>query len=67
MWQDKHFSRFSWRFQHLLSTILLTKSRGEIVDNYEGGNFEFRYIFCPFTKLNLNRNGFCPILGTLVF
>jgi len=67
MGQDTYFSGFNSCFDSLLSTILLTKLHLQIVDNYEGGNFVLRYIFCPFTKLNLNRNGFCPILVNLVF
>lgn len=66
MEQDTHFRRFNRGFCHTLFTNLLTNLGGKIVNKYRALFFELQHIFCPFTKMILNRNSFCPILVNLV-
>ena len=66
MEQDTQFRRFNRGFYQRLFTNLLTNLQPKIVNKYGVFCFELLHIFCPFTKMILNRNSFCPILVNLV-
>ncbi len=66
MEQDTLFRRFNRAYWHWLFSNLLTNFRGKIVNKYSPIFFDLPHIFCPFTKMILNRNSFCPILVNLV-